>query len=316
MSRWFRWYEGTSEDGKFRVVARLSRVTVRDVIALWAFMLEDAAHLDHRGICERNEDFMSSILDFDDGVVENVLAAMETAGMISVGHGAITICNWGKRQFESDADPTAAERQARKRQRDKAMSNEPVTRDSRSPDTEDREQNTERKKESCAVANATRTERDEVFEEFWKAYPKRQGANPKSPALKVFRGFVKSGVDPQAIVAGARHCAAADSKKIGTEFIPQAVKWLRDRRWEDYAAAAVATDTEPIWKKPPPEYLARIAQEKANGAKIGTETGRCAGVVKNGADHPEEFRLSGGTPLRSEEPGKERGPPYDQKGNA
>jgi hypothetical protein len=45
MSRWFRWYEGTSEDGKFRTVARMSRVTVRDVLALWAFMLEDAATL-------------------------------------------------------------------------------------------------------------------------------------------------------------------------------------------------------------------------------------------------------------------------------
>ena len=126
MSRWFRWYEGTTEDGKFRVVARMSRVTVRDVIALWAFMLEDAAHLDHRGVCVRNEDFMSACLDFDDGVVEHVLGAMEDVGMISVGHGAITICKFKERQFDSDGDPTAAERQRRKRERDR-QSNDPIT---------------------------------------------------------------------------------------------------------------------------------------------------------------------------------------------
>ena len=138
MSRWFRWYEGTAEDGKFRVVARVSRVTVRDAIALWAFILEDAAHLEHRGVCHRNEDFMASILDFDDGVVERILEAMERVGMISVGHGAITVCNFGKRQFDGDADPTAAERQRRKRERerDRAVSNADVTRDSRPPETE------------------------------------------------------------------------------------------------------------------------------------------------------------------------------------
>ena len=156
MSRWFRWHDGTTEDGKFRVVARVSRVTVRDVIALWAFMLEDAAHLEHRGVCKRNEDFMASILDFEDGVVESILEAMENVGMISIGHGEISICNWGKRQFEGDTDPTAAERQRRKRERDKLVSNAPVTRDSRPPETET-ETDTElnNKQSSTGLAPAT-----------------------------------------------------------------------------------------------------------------------------------------------------------------
>jgi hypothetical protein len=115
MNRWFRWYEGTTEDGKFRVVARLSRVTVRDVIALWAFMLEDAAHLDHRGVCNRNEDFMASILDFEDGVVERVLAAMKEVGLISTEEGGISICNFGKRQFESDGSAERVRRHRDKR---------------------------------------------------------------------------------------------------------------------------------------------------------------------------------------------------------
>ena len=86
-----------------------------------------------------------------------------------------------------------------------------------------------------AVAVATRPGAD-AFEDFWKAYPKRQGANPKAPAQKLFAAALKAGADPQAIVAGARRCAEQDRDKIGTPYIPQAVTWLRDRRWEDYAA--------------------------------------------------------------------------------
>jgi uncharacterized protein YdaU (DUF1376 family) len=92
----------------------------------------------------------------------------------------------------------------------------------------------EEKIESCAVAKATRPKHSIDFEEFWKSYPRRQGANPKTPAFKAFDAVVKSGTDPAAIIAGARRCAIADRDKIGTPFIPQAVKWLRDRRWEDY----------------------------------------------------------------------------------
>jgi hypothetical protein len=118
MSKWFRWYEGTTEDGKFRVTARYAGVTVRDVIALWAFILEDASHDDHRGICYRNADFMSAILDFEDGVVERILVALDSAGLISRGNGELFITNWDKRQYESDkSDATAAERMRRYRAR-------------------------------------------------------------------------------------------------------------------------------------------------------------------------------------------------------
>ena len=88
-----------------------------------------------------------------------------------------------------------------------------------------------------AVAHATRPNRD-GFEDFWKAYPKRRGANPKAPAHKLFAAALKAGTDPQDIIAGAQRCAEQDRDKIGTQFIPQAVTWLRDRRWEDYARAA------------------------------------------------------------------------------
>ncbi len=90
----------------------------------------------------------------------------------------------------------------------------------------------EKKKDTCAVVKPTRT--DEKFEEFWKSLPKRDGANPKEPARRLFEAAVKSGDDPEAIIAGARQCARAESKNAGTPYIQQAVKWLRDKRWRDY----------------------------------------------------------------------------------
>jgi hypothetical protein len=76
---------------------------------------------------------------------------------------------------------------------------------------------------------------DEHFEEFWKVYPKRKGANPKHPAQKQFEAAVRAGANPEAIIAGAKRCADLEHEKVGSEFIPQAIKWLRDRRWIDYA---------------------------------------------------------------------------------
>lgn len=129
MSRWFRWHQGTVEDGKFRVAARNAGVTVRDVIALWAFLLEDAASVTHNGSVTRKEDFMAAILEFESGVVERILAEMEDVGMISVGHGEIAICNWDKRQFKTDQnDPTNAKRQQRFRDRRKAQGKAPAKR--------------------------------------------------------------------------------------------------------------------------------------------------------------------------------------------
>lgn len=76
--------------------------------------------------------------------------------------------------------------------------------------------------------------RDDDFDEFWKVYPNRDGANPKEPARKQFQMAVKAGANPRDIIAGAKRCRFVESKSVGTPYIPQAVKWLRDQRWNDY----------------------------------------------------------------------------------
>lgn len=82
---------------------------------------------------------------------------------------------------------------------------------------------------------------DEKFEEAWRAYPRRDGGNPKAPAAKRFLAYVKSGFDPQEIIDGVKRYAAAEARNVGTPYIPQMVKWLGDQRWLDYGPGQSAT---------------------------------------------------------------------------
>jgi hypothetical protein len=91
-------------------------------------------------------------------------------------------------------------------------------------------------KDIRAVADATRPRKNLEFEEFWKAYPRRQGANPKHPARKKFEAFVKSGISAETIISAAKSYAADERKlnHVGTPYVAQAVTWLNQQRFEDY----------------------------------------------------------------------------------
>ena len=165
MSRWFRWYRGTTENPKFRLAARNGKVTLVTVMAVWQCVLEDAASENHRGICEKREDFIAAALDLDDdGTVERALRGLEYVGLLSVGTGAITVVDWQKWQYEQDvSDPTNAERQRRfkDRKRDENASvtggNGRVTVGKR-PDT-DTDTDTEKKETTLKGASANEIER-------------------------------------------------------------------------------------------------------------------------------------------------------------
>jgi len=90
------------------------------------------------------------------------------------------------------------------------------------------------KKDIRAVASATRPDR---FEDFWKVYPKRDGANPKAPARKKFLAAVKAGADPDEIIAAVgRYGEECRGKgQLGSCYVAQAMTWLGQQRWGDYA---------------------------------------------------------------------------------
>lgn len=75
---------------------------------------------------------------------------------------------------------------------------------------------------------------DLEFEKFWKAYPKRNGSNPKKPAKSIFASAVKKGADPTSIIRGAEQYANQCSREVTDKrFVPQAKTWLNQERWDD-----------------------------------------------------------------------------------
>ncbi|VIO73865.1 hypothetical protein [Bradyrhizobium ivorense] len=82
------------------------------------------------------------------------------------------------------------------------------------------------------------------FDEFWQAYPRRDGPNPRKPAESRFAALVKTGLDPAMLIDAARKLASDEGARgnIGTRFIPQAVTWLNQQRWSDHAAVAFVAE--------------------------------------------------------------------------
>jgi uncharacterized protein YdaU (DUF1376 family) len=85
---------------------------------------------------------------------------------------------------------------------------------------------------------STKKESDTDFEEFWSAFPKREGSNPKVPAEVSYRREVAKGADPPAILAAARAYAAAQKRENGgakSRYTMQAATWLNKKCWLDEA---------------------------------------------------------------------------------
>lgn len=246
MSRWFRWHSGTTEDGKFRMVARNAEVTVATVIGVWAVLLEDASHLEHRGVATRGEDFYAAILEISTEELQHILQFMDEIGLISVGHGAITITKWKERQFETDAtDPTNADRQRRWREKhkknaDNTASNGTVT-EAKHKDN-DQIQNTETDKNIVRpVAKATRTKKsyEDDFEEFWREYP-RTPTMSKVEAAKVWRGM---SVDDRVLARKAIEPYRQFLRTKPNLETVHACRFLSQRRYDGFAPGA---DSAPV----------------------------------------------------------------------
>jgi hypothetical protein len=146
------------------------------------------------------------------------------------------------------------------------------------PETEGETDRKEGETDIGAVANATRPS-DDPFDEFWKAYPKRQGANPSAPARKKWDAAIKSGADPGLIIKAIKSGIGFDPAKINTEYIPRASTWLNEQRWREYRHAIEVVELSGFyaefgsaqldaWDKTKPGGYPR---DKAGGWRFPTE---------------------------------------------
>jgi hypothetical protein len=82
---------------------------------------------------------------------------------------------------------------------------------------------------------------DDVWSEFRKIYPSRDGGLNAAEGKRKFDVLVRKGEDPEAILAGARlYRKWADARqKTGTQYIAQIPTWLNQQRWkESFGASA------------------------------------------------------------------------------
>jgi hypothetical protein len=84
----------------------------------------------------------------------------------------------------------------------------------------------------------------EAFDRFWKAYPKREGSNPRKPAFEKFNTKVNAGAAAEEIIAGAHAYANAMSGR-DPQFVAQAMTWLNQDRWKDYEPASTVVPFRP-----------------------------------------------------------------------
>jgi hypothetical protein len=82
---------------------------------------------------------------------------------------------------------------------------------------------------------------DSEFAEFWAAYPKREGSNPKAQALKAWHARRREGVTPAAMLDGLRRYLVyvQSAGQVGSRYVMQAASFLgpEKRGWEELWAA-------------------------------------------------------------------------------
>lgn len=115
---WFRWHHGSVTDPKFQLVARQSGASLPDVLAVWAYLLEQSSAGDDRGsVGEVDCEAVDCMFAFPSTETRtaDILKAMGRRGLIADGR----IVAWERRQPKRE-DETANERKRRQREREHA----------------------------------------------------------------------------------------------------------------------------------------------------------------------------------------------------
>lgn len=80
---------------------------------------------------------------------------------------------------------------------------------------------------------------ESYFVQFWEDYPRKQA---KQAALRAFERAVKSGIDPETIIAGCQEFEFSDDP----QFIPLPASWLNGHRWDDQPLPQATLTAEPL----------------------------------------------------------------------
>lgn len=231
---WFRFYNSAPDHPK---VVMLPDAHFRT----WVELLSLASKLN--GVIPDSMEMLARTLRKSPQKAANSLQVLLSAGLIDQIEGGFVPHNWEIRQFKSDG--TSTERVKRFRNKERNVSE---TEDGNRPEQNRTEQNIAEKKDLSADAAKPARKRaskqmvePESFAEFWLAYP---DSRARVDAIKAYSQALDRGIQPEAILAGAKRYAF-EVKGKEREFIKMAGGWLRQERWADPTTKAPALSIVP-----------------------------------------------------------------------
>lgn len=263
MSKWFRVYDDLIDDPK---VQRLPAELFKALINLWCLASQNGGVLP-------SVDDIAYKMRIKPARAADILRDLRTANFIDDDGDVASPHNWSGRQYmRNKGEATNSDRQRRYKERkrngkvtaDNAVTSNGIVHENNGAvttvsvtavDTEQIQNRTDLSNTSCSQGgrSAPRPAVDQAFEEFWRVYPRRDGANPRAPAAKKFAAALKAGSSVEEIVAGARaYRTACDQGNLtGTPMVAQALTWLNQRRWSDYGPPKPAAEPLSHGRDPP-----------------------------------------------------------------
>jgi hypothetical protein len=82
-------------------------------------------------------------------------------------------------------------------------------------------------------------EKDDGFQAFWSAYPKKNGGDIREAFMEYDHAIETMGIPKETLIKAAKELAEATTAEE-VRFLPNAAKWLRNRGWEQKATPAPA----------------------------------------------------------------------------
>ena len=243
--QWFRWHHGSVTDPKFKLIAHKAKQSLATVIAVWAFLLEQASASDERGAFgEVDCESLDCLLGLDDGATAAIMLVMEARGLVEGG----SVSAWEKRQPKRErVDENSTERSRAFRQKKRQETPEDndatpsnATQHQETPRVEKRRE--EKKNNPQAPKGA---DVPPGFAEFWKTWPSNDRKQAKGKCLDAWKK-AHAERDAALVLAHVESLKSSASwMKNSGEFIPAPLVYLNQRRWE--GAESVAPATADVW---------------------------------------------------------------------
>ncbi|GAB2471933.1 hypothetical protein GCM10027082_24310 [Comamonas humi] len=248
-NQWLRLWHDMPTDPKWRTIARHAKQPLCLVQAVYLHLLVDASRNVTRGHVDVTPEDLASALDVTEDEIQAVLTAME-GRVLSAGE----LSGWSKRQpkrEDAGDDETgaksASQRKREQREREKLTSGSPENgachAESRNV-TLDKDKDKEYPLTPVTGEGGVTPLRESLFDEFWKAYPKRVG---KDAARKKFdqRKFARGDM-PKLLAAIKAQAQSEQWRKDGGQYIPNPATWLNQGRFDDEVADGGVTQSSPL----------------------------------------------------------------------